>query len=705
MYENYCTVDIETTAIPAEGILAINKIHCIGVKSNSEPTKMYTSRFLPLDNYGGTLRNALDVINTHDYCIGHNFIGFDNIVISNLLGEITATILDTMILAKLLYTKDELEELDYTISDFPKARHGSFSLDAFGRRMGIYKGSHNNWNELSIDMANYCTQDVEVTYNLFINLIEHPNYPSNSIIALENEVAYIIAKQQYYGFYYNIDEGRELLKKLMYEKLTIELKLSKIFKSLYLPDGQPIIPANSRKNKLYIPDENYKHLTAIAYHPYQYKVLKNGKVKHRGKSYYKWFTTPHRLVYSYTEGEYQKIKLTKFDPGSRHKIRHWLKIMYNFTFNTFTEKGNPKVDGEQLTGIPEAKDLMRYLKLTKDISEVRGILDIVKEHSHSVHGRVDTLGAATHRCTHSSPNVAQTSADPIFRTLYTVPDGYELVGADLANIEVRVLAHYLYQYDNGEYAKAVLSKDMHWYHSSLSGFIESGIEYDEHNPIHKAARDKSKKFFFGYLYGQGDTIRGHILWTDGCLPDYTEEEYNLAKERIIKRLVIINDLELFPLRKDEYVEYNELLILKTIYGKRIADTFLERMTGIKELIADCSRQSRETGYIQAIDGRLLYSRSPHSALNLLLQGSAGIIAKQWMVNYNKLAEEAGMIFGRDYWQSAYIHDEYVCTCLPEYSKILGECLEKGAFMVTKQFNMNLPIKADAVSGLTWQETH
>jgi DNA polymerase I-like protein with 3'-5' exonuclease and polymerase domains len=280
-----------------------------------------------------------------------------------------------------------------------------------------------------------------------------------------------------------------------------------------------------------------------------------------------------------------------------------------------------------------------------------------------------------------------------------------LVGADLANIEVRVLAHYLYPYDGGLYASAVLSKDMHWYHSGIAGFSDPNIEYDEHNPIHKAARNKSKTFFFGYLYGQGDTIRGHILWSDNCLPNYTQEEYDLANERIQKRLVSINNMELFPLRKDEYVIYDESLILKTIYGKRIADTFLERMTGIKELITDCSKQSKDTGYVKAIDGRLLYSRSPHSALNLLLQGSAGIIAKKWMVNYNQLAAEQGLILGEDYWQSAYIHDEFQCTCLPENVNILKNILEEGAAMVTHNFSMNIPIRADAVSGADWASTH
>lgn len=694
--------DLETCSIPVEGVYAVDKIHCIAIKVDDDPTEIYTSHYLP--GSSGTLRNALEVLNSVDLIIAHNGIGFDCIVVNNILGTLHTPCLDTMLLAKLIYTKDELSELDYTIPDFNKSKYGSFSLEAFGDRMQFPKGSHSDWSKLTTSMMKYCIQDVDVTYQLYQNLLSAKNFPSQSVIDLEHEVAALIAEQVHYGFYYDIENGRALMQKLMHEQLSISMRLSRTFKPLILRKGPDVTPAKPRRTKQYIVDENYQYLTAIAYHPFQYTILKNKKLRFKK---YAWFDRPHRIVYThYSGGDYTPVELTKFDPGSRHKIRHWLKQMYNFEFNTYTDKGNAKVDGDQLEFLGDsAKDLMRYLKVTKDISEVRGILEIVKDHSHSVHGRVDTLGAATHRCTHSSPNVAQTSQDPAFRKLYTAPPGMVLVGADLANIEVRVLAHYLYPYDGGVYAEAVLSKDMHWYHAGIAGFIEPDIDYDEHNPIHKKARAKSKGFFFGYLYGQGDTIRGHTLWSDDCLPDYTQEEYDLANERIQKRLVTINDMTLFPLKKDEYVVYDGSLILKTIYGKRIADTFLERMTGIKELIADCAKQSKDTGYVQAIDGRLLYSRSPHSALNLLLQGSAGVIAKRWGVNYHHLAAENYLVLGTDYWQSAYIHDEYQCPCLPQHTSTLMQCLEDGAAMVTQQFSMNLPIRADATSGPDWSSTH
>ena len=68
-------------------------------------------------------------------------------------------------------------------------------------------------------------------------------------------------------------------------------------------------------------------------------------------------------------------------------------------------------------------------------------------------------------------------------------------------------------------------------HAGLAGFIDPSITYDEHNPIHKAARNKSKGFFFGYLYGQGSSIRGTILSSNQVIKwhNTTTNEYGEVK--------------------------------------------------------------------------------------------------------------------------------------------------------------------------------
>ena len=707
-----CYADIESTAIPSTGVLGVEKIHCIAIKSENNPTLCYTSHFLPISNYGGTLKAALDEINRHDTVVFHNYT-FDIPVIENLLGPVTAKPLDSMLVAKLLYTKDELTELDMTIENFPSKKYGSFSLEAFGHRIGLHKGDYNDWSRLTVAMTEYCTNDVEVTYQLIQNMLDHPNYPNENVLELEHRVRWIVSQQEYYGFYFDLENARELYSKMLYEQTSIRHRLLKTFKPKYLPDGPVDCPSGTTRSKKYIPNPDFQIWNATDYFPIQYQKYKNGSIKLPAKTKYKYFTEPMKLYYSVNVGERQKIKLTSFDPNSRHKIKHWLKQDYDFEFSSYTEKFNTKVDVDELASLGEyGKDLVRYLKLTKDMSQLynpktkNGLIDSCREHSHAIHGRVDTIGAATHRATHSSPNLAQIPADGVFRSLFTAPSDMIVVGADLANIELRVLAHYLYPYDGGKYAEAVQSKDMHWYHTGLAGFYPTeGVEYDEHNPEHKAARNKAKAFVFGWIYGQGSTRRGDILWTDNCLPSYTQMEYDQAKERVEARIVYHEGIPYFPIEKDRYVEYNDLLIQKTIYGEQVANTFLERVEGISELIAACQKQSKDTGYIEAIDGRLLYSRSPHSALNLLLQGTAAIVAKKWMVNYVDLAYENGLEFGEDYWQSAYVHDEYQCPAKKSKAKDLCFCLEEGASKVTTDYNFNLPIRADAQIGQSWADTH
>ena len=426
-----------------------------------------------------------------------------------------------------------------------------------------------------------------------------------------------------------------------------------------------------------------------------------------------------RTIHVTREGEYQAIKYEAFNPGSRMHIVKWMEEDYGYTFPFYTEKGGIKVDSDSLEGMsnPAGKMLKKYLKVVKDHSMVSqdakgGYLTHYNETTHSIHHRVDLIGANTHRATHSKPNLAQVPAAKEFRELFTAPPGRVVVGADLANIEVRTLAHYLSKYDDGLYAEAVLSKDMHWYHAKLAGFwVEDDRDWPDDNHADqrtkemKAARTKSKAFFFSWMYGSGDTVRGHTLWTDGCLKSYTQKEYNAAKRRVEGRIKLIDDSRYFPLKKDLYILYDDTLILQTIYGKRISDTFLEKVKGIKELIKACQKESKDTGSITAIDGRKLSSRSPHSALNLLLQGSAGIIAKKWMINYHTLAASEGLPHGVRWTQCCFVHDEYQCACDIPYADTLGDIMVRGCLMIQDQFKMALAIEADYQVGANWSETH
>ncbi len=54
------------------------------------------------------------------------------------------------------------------------------------------------------------------------------------------------------------------------------------------------------------------------------------------------------------------------------------------------------------------------------------------------------------------------------RSLFTVPQGYKLVGADAASLELRMLAHYMKDED---YAKEIVEGDIHTTHHMKNPFL------------------------------------------------------------------------------------------------------------------------------------------------------------------------------------------------------------------------------------------
>lgn len=438
--KTYCTVDIESDYLTIDG--RVTKIFVIGVKSGNLPVSKYTNLYHPLSS--GNLKAALNFINTHDYIIGHNIVKFDIPKIEQLVGPITCTPIDTLLDAKLMFTTEELSDIDRGITNMPSDLRGSFSLAAFGFRIGDYKILHEDFSKLSTEMILYCEQDIELTYKLHKFLVDQHNYPPEKVRHLEYAVASIMHNQQQDGFYFDIDQAKQLDLSMKFRQMNIQHKLQSVFKPKYLADGPPKTPAGDRRVKEWTPNLNYNWKSKPPLrHIRNYTHYKNGRIKLPAKTKYKFFTEPHKLHYSYTLGEYQPIKLTKFNPGSRQHIERWLKDMYGWTPTEFTSKGTSKIDAETLKNLeyPEATLLKQYLKLVKDISQLSGtdnsLISCYYDKTHSIHGSVDTLGTVTRRATHYAPNLSQTpkkdpskGQDGEFRKLFTVPEGWVFVGAD-----------------------------------------------------------------------------------------------------------------------------------------------------------------------------------------------------------------------------------------------------------------------------------
>lgn len=319
---------------------------------------------------------------------------------------------------------------------------GGHSLASWGQRLGFPKGDFTDFDGgLTPEMIQYCEQDTLVTKQLYLFLEREMKHDySQQSIDLEHEVAIIVAEQERNGFKLDEREAIGLLTELKDKLSNIENELQSVF--------------------------------------------------------------PTKTVERYSEktGKRLKDEVIVFNPGSRKQIAERL-IEKGWKPTKTTEKGSIIVDETTLEGvdIPEAKKIAEYLMLQKRIAQIESWIDAV-ESDGRVHGKVITNGAISGRATHHSPNMAQVpNIDSVYgkecRALWTVDEGNALVGVDLAQLELRCLAHYM---KDDDYTNTLLSGDIHEKNRQAAGL---------------STRGEAKRFGFAFLYGAGGKKIGEIL---GC---------------------------------------------------------------------------------------------------------------------------------------------------------------------------------------------
>jgi len=252
--------DIETPFITDKGIKAISEIYCIAVAliidGVASPAKIYTNYWTTYSN--GSLLEAINIMNNADIICAHNGVGFDDIVIRNVLEvNIKQTMYDTLILSKVMFSKDELFEIDAKL-DIPKDLWASFSLKAFGYRLGNYKIQYDEFdNGLTKELCTYCKRDTDLTAQLILHLMNQESFPLEKVITIEHQAAAIIAEQTANGFYFDIDKANELNTALLTEKAEIARELSTVFKPKFLKKGQPQTYKKLSKFRKYLPKTKY----------------------------------------------------------------------------------------------------------------------------------------------------------------------------------------------------------------------------------------------------------------------------------------------------------------------------------------------------------------------------------------------------------------------------------------------------------------
>ena len=336
-------------------------------------------------------------------------------------------------------------------------------------------------------------------------------------------------------------------------------------------------------------------------------------------------------------------RLKEFNPTSRDHIAWVLQTHYGWSPSTMTQTGKPMVDEVILKDIQNdfAQMCSRCLDLTKKLGLLsEGVNAWLKLSRNSRIHHHCSVATVTHRAAHRKPNLAQVPSDHEFRQLFTASPNCVMVGADLSGIELRMLAHYLARYDEGRYASILLHGDIHQENADKIGISRRAV----------------KTVTYAFLYGAGDSKLGKSF--DAQL---TESQ---AKKK----------------------------------GKEIRQAYMDAVPGLEKLV-NAVKSKAESGYINLCDGRRCSVDGSHKALNYLLQGSAGVLAKRWMlINYESTRELCCS-------QLAFVHDEIQFECDPGHVDALRTSLVRSAEEAGRYYNLRIPIAAEAQVGDNWSEVH
>ena len=187
-------------------------------------------------------------------------------------------------------------------------------------------------------------------------------------------------------------------------------------------------------------------------------------------------------------------------------------------------------------------------------------------------------------------------------------------------------------------------------------------------------RDNAKTFIYGFLYGAGAAKIGQIV--GGTAED---------GKRLIK-----NFLEQTPAIA---------ALREAITGTLVKDS---KWVGGEQKVTWKRR------WVRGLDGRKVHVRSPHAALNTLLQSAGALICKLWIVKTEEMLLEMGYKHGwdGDFCLMGWIHDEQQLACrTEEIAKVVIEVSQQAMRWVGDHFNFRCQLDTEGKMGPNWAVCH
>ena len=335
-----------------------------------------------------------------------------------------------------------------------------------------------------------------------------------------------------------------------------------------------------------------------------------------------------------------RIEEVPFNLGSRKQIGEYL-IDFGWKPKRYTPTGQPIVDESTLSkikDIPEANLISEYLLLQKRIAQVKSWIE-ASDDDDRVRGFVNPNGTITGRMTHNSPNMAQ------------VPSIYAPYGQDCRACWSVAEGYKLVGIDASGLELRMLAHYM-----KDEGFKDEILHGDIHSANQRLAglesRNQAKTFIYALLYGAGDAKLGSVVGGN---------------------------------KRD---------------GSELRKRFFDNLPAFKNL-KDTVGRAASKGFLKGLDGRKLYVRSEHAALNTLLQSAGAIVMKHAMVNLHRLIRLNTL----DAHFVCNVHDEWQLEVKEAVADSTGQLGVDAIKKSGEELELFCPLDGEYKIGDNWSETH
>jgi len=477
-----------------------------------------------------SLLQGLKMLNNAEAVIGHNIIGFDNVVLKKLYNfsfKPEQRIYDTWTMSQ-------------TNNYYRGHKHG---LAGWGKKLGDNKLDFDNWERYSKTMLEYCIQDVRLNVKVFKTLMREvseitktsPVYPQ--YLRAEHDAAEFEASTRIAGWRFDTEGAHKLVKELEEAMAKIERKVEPL-----LGYHEEIIDKTPKTPK-YKSNGEYNATTARILSEYlgvsvvPSDALRDNPPIAPGTEFQRKKKIKTRL------GNLDQVKDYLFSIGWEPDD-HNVKRLPNGEF----QKTGPKLTTSSLEKLGEvglAIDEWTTLRSRKSITE--GWLKEIKD--GRIHGRAWNIGTPTFRWRHEVIANLPSASCPWgykMRALFLPEKDHVIVGADSAGNQFRVLAHFI---DDHDFTKEVLTGDVHQKNADILG----------------CSRAAAKRWIYAYLFGAGASKLG--LYITGVMnPDAGQVSKDKYAQAIPGLARLKNKLE------NEYTKSKALTgngFIKGLGGQRV----------------------------------------------------------------------------------------------------------------------------------------